>query len=58
MTTASLRAVCQVTHRALERLRTLGPDEPVLAFGDVPHVLHRGPLPLDLFQELPRHTPR
>jgi len=54
LTTAGLRAVSEVTHRALERLRTLGPYEPVLPFGDVPHVLHRGPVPLNLFQELPR----
>ena len=50
LTTATLRAVSQVTDRALARLRTLGPDEPSLPWGDVPHILHRGPLPLSVFQ--------
>ncbi len=51
LTTATLRAVSQVTDRALTRLRNLGPDEPLLPWGDVPHVLHRGPVPLDIFHE-------
>ncbi len=51
LTTATLRAVSEVTHRAVERLRTLGPDDPLLLFGDLPHVLHRGPLPLALFRD-------
>ncbi|MEV5891710.1 hypothetical protein [Nonomuraea fuscirosea] len=54
-------SVSEVTNRALERLRNLGPGEPLLPWGDVPHVLHRGPVPLSLFQELPspptRHWP-
>ncbi len=50
LTTATLRAVSQVTDRALTRLRTLGPDEPSLPWGDVPHILHRGPLPLSVFR--------
>jgi hypothetical protein len=50
LTTATLRAVSQVTDRALTRLRTLAPDEPARPWGDVPHVLHRGPVPLDLFR--------
>ncbi|MFI7273536.1 hypothetical protein [Streptomyces sp. NPDC049879] len=53
LTTATLRAVGEVTHRALERLRNLGPHEPLLPWGDVPHVLHRGPVPFHLFQGLP-----
>ncbi|WP_143120990.1 hypothetical protein [Streptosporangium canum] len=53
LTTATLRAVSEVTNRALERLRNLGPDEPLLPWGDVPHVLHRGPVALNLFQNLP-----
>ncbi len=53
LTTATLRAVSEVTNRALERLRNLGPDEPLLPWGDVPHVLHRGPVPLTLFRKLP-----
>lgn len=51
LTTATLRAVSQVTARALSRLRGLGPDEPSLPWGDVPHVLHRGPVPLSIFQQ-------
>ncbi|MER5636036.1 hypothetical protein ABT095_03675 [Kitasatospora sp. NPDC002227] len=49
LTTATLRAVSEVTDRALARLRTLAPDEPARPWGDVPHVLHRGPIPLQLF---------
>jgi DNA-binding response OmpR family regulator len=29
------------------------PDEPLLPWGDMPHILHRGPIALDLFQEPP-----
>ncbi|MCX4744350.1 hypothetical protein OG455_02270 [Kitasatospora sp. NBC_01287] len=58
LTTATLRAVAEVTDRALRRLRTLGPDDPLLPWGDVPHVLHRGPVPLSLFRQgPPRRTP-
>jgi hypothetical protein len=49
--------VSEVTVRALDRLRTLGADEPALPFGDVPHVLHRGPVPFDVF-DLVRRSPR
>lgn len=47
-TTATLRAVSQVTVRAIERLRHLAPTEPILPWGDVPHILHHGPVPIDL----------
>lgn len=57
LTTATLRAVSEVTDRALTRLRDLGPDEPVLPWGDVPHVLHRGPVPLDVFHEWRAQSP-
>lgn len=50
LTTATLRAVSEVTDRALTRLRALAPDEPSLPWGDVPHILHRGPLPLSVFR--------
>jgi hypothetical protein len=36
--------------RALHRLRTLNPTEPLYPWADIPHVLHRGPIPLTLFQ--------
>ena len=45
-TTASLRAVDRITINALERLENLGPDDPLLPWVDVPHILHRGPIPL------------
>ncbi|ONI73967.1 hypothetical protein BWI15_11280 [Kribbella sp. ALI-6-A] len=32
--------------QALERLRTLTPTEPILPWADIPHVLHRGPIPV------------
>jgi len=55
LTTAALRAVSEVTDRALRRLRSIGPDEPLLPWGDVPHILHREPVPLHLFRERVRH---
>ena len=48
-TTASLRAVDRVTLAAIQRLETLRPGEPWLPWGDVPHVLHRGPIPIAWF---------
>lgn len=48
-TTAGLRAVGRVTQIALDRLERLGPDDPWLPWVDVPHVLHRGPIPLAWF---------
>lgn len=48
-TTASLRAVRDVTVRAIDRLVNLGPEDPWLPWVDVPHVLHRGPIPLVAF---------
>lgn len=53
-TTATLRAVSRVTDAALTRLRTLGPDEPMYPWVDVPHVLHRGPVPIRLMRPLTR----
>ncbi len=47
--TAGLRAVSRVTQVALDRLERLGPDDPWLPWVDVPHVLHRGPIPLAWF---------
>ncbi|WP_152363949.1 hypothetical protein [Microlunatus speluncae] len=47
--TAGLRAVSRVTQIALDRLERLGPDDPWLPWVDVPHVLHRGPIPLAWF---------
>ncbi|HEY9289984.1 MAG TPA: hypothetical protein VIP98_01775 [Microlunatus sp.] len=49
-TTGTLRAVSRITHAALERLRNLGSDEPLLPWVDVPHILHRGPVPISCLQ--------
>jgi hypothetical protein len=48
-TTAGLRAVNRVTIAAVERLESLKPDDPRLPWVDVPHVLHRGSVPVDWF---------
>lgn len=45
-TTATLRAVSRISYAAVQRLRTLGADEPWLPWVDVPHILHRGPVPI------------
>lgn len=44
--TGTLRAVSRITVAALDRLRNLGPDEPLLPWVDVPHILHKGPIPI------------
>lgn len=49
-TTAGLRAVSRVTVAAIERLDSLKPGDPVLPWVDVPHVLHRGSIPVSWFQ--------
>lgn len=49
LTTATLRAVSRVTVEAITRLERLSPGDPWLPWVDVPHVLHRGPVPLELF---------
>lgn len=50
LTTATLRAVSRVTVAAITRLENLAPDDPWLAWVDVPHILHRGPVPLELLR--------
>jgi hypothetical protein len=49
ITTATLRAVNRVTQAAIDRLMRLQPGDPVLPWVDVPHILHRGPIPIDWF---------
>lgn len=51
-TTGNLRAVSRVTAAALDRLRNLTPDERLLPWVDVPHVLHRGPVPISCLQPM------
>lgn len=48
-TTAGLRAVTRITVDAITRLENLGPDDPLLPWVDVPHILHRGPIPVVWF---------
>ncbi|MBR7835815.1 hypothetical protein KDL01_21255 [Actinospica durhamensis] len=52
-TTAALRAVSRVTVAAIERLESLKPGDPWLPWVDVPHILHRGTIPVDWFQRSP-----
>lgn len=49
-TTAALRAVSRVTVAAITRLENLAPNDPGLPWVDVPHILHRGPIPLSWFR--------
>lgn len=39
------------SERALNRLRNLNATEPLLPWADIPHVLHRGALPITLFRD-------
>lgn len=48
-TTATLRAVNRITVDAVDRLEALEPGDPWLPWVDVPHVLHRGPIPWSHF---------
>ncbi len=49
-TTAGLRAVNRVTVAAIERLNSLAPEDPWLPWVDVPHILHRGAIPVEWFR--------
>lgn len=49
-TTAALRAVSRVTVAAITRLENLAPHDRGLPWVDVPHILHRGPIPLRWFR--------
>lgn len=52
--TATLRAVNRITVDAIRRLEALGPNDPWLPWVDVPHVLHRGSVPVRWFRDRPR----
>ena len=39
------------SERALHRLRNLNATEPLLPWADIPHILHRGALPITLFRD-------
>ncbi|GAB2634337.1 hypothetical protein [Kribbella swartbergensis] len=41
--------------KALDRLRNLNATEPLLPWADIPHILHRGPIPVTLFRDPDGH---
>ena len=47
----TVATLTQPSPRALNRLRTLNPTEPLFPWADIPHILHRGPLPITLFRD-------
>jgi hypothetical protein len=47
---AAVAALATPSERALHRLRNLNATEPLYPWADIPHVLHRGPIPLSLFR--------
>ncbi|TCN40236.1 hypothetical protein EV644_106164 [Kribbella orskensis] len=44
-------ALSQPSDQALHRLRNLNPTEPLLPWADIPHILHRGPVPVSAFRD-------
>ena len=47
---AAAAALATPSDQALQRLRNLNATEPLYPWADIPHVLHRGPIPLSLFR--------
>lgn len=47
---AAAATLTQPSEKALQRLRTLNPTEPLFPWADIPHILHRGPVPVALFR--------
>ncbi|HZX07802.1 hypothetical protein [Kribbella sp.] len=47
---AAAAALSIPTTRALHRLRTLTPTEPLYPWADIPHILHHGSIPLTCFR--------
>ncbi|NIK56109.1 hypothetical protein [Kribbella shirazensis] len=43
-------ALATPSERALHRLRNLDATEPLYPWADIPHILHRGPIPLAAFR--------
>jgi hypothetical protein len=43
-------ALSTPSERALHRLRNLNPTEPLYPWADIPHILHRGPIPVRWFK--------
>jgi hypothetical protein len=48
-------ALAEPSPQALHRLRNLNATEPLLPWADIPHILHRGPLPVSLFLDPDGH---
>ncbi|MEU4190598.1 hypothetical protein AB0E69_01770 [Kribbella sp. NPDC026611] len=46
----AVAALSTPSERALQRLRSLNATEPLFPWADIPHVLHRGPIPVALFR--------
>ncbi|HEY3508747.1 MAG TPA: hypothetical protein VGL36_06285 [Kribbella sp.] len=44
-------ALSTPSDRALARLRTLDATEPLYPWADIPHILHRGPIPVSAFRD-------
>ncbi|WP_158293877.1 hypothetical protein [Kribbella sp. VKM Ac-2568] len=41
----------QPSDQALHRRRILNPAEPLLPWADIPHILHRGQVPVSAFRD-------
>jgi len=48
---ATVATLSTPSAKALDRLRNLNAIEPLLPWADIPHVLHRGPIPIDFFRD-------
>jgi len=51
----SAETVATPSPQALRRLRNLNATEPLYPWADIPHVLHRGPIALNLFRDQEGH---
>lgn len=49
-TSEAAAALSTPSERALHRLRNLNATEPLYPWADIPHILHRGPIPLSAFR--------
>ncbi|MFG1621464.1 hypothetical protein [Kribbella sp. NPDC049227] len=48
---ATVATLSTPSDKALDRLRNLNATEPLLPWADIPHILHRGPIPLTIFRD-------
>jgi hypothetical protein len=49
-TPGAAAALSTPSERALQRLRNLNATEPLYPWADIPHILHRGPIPVSAFR--------